>query len=187
MKYLLIVLLICYSPNAFSQDNMACQQFWEKLEALCGKSFQGKLIVPQDDPLFLGKPLIMHVRSCTENIIRIPFTVGEDRSRTWILTKKENRLELKHDHRNADGSPDRVSMYGGISSNEGKAGVQVFPADQHTASLIPAAASNVWWITLNDSVFTYNLSRVDTSRIFKIEFDLRKIIENPEAPWGWNE
>jgi len=187
MKKLLTTLMIFSSLNSFSQEKSELQKFWNRLETLCGKSFPGRLIVPENDAQFGGKTLIMHVRSCQENSIRIPFIVGEDRSRTWVLTKKENRLELKHDHRHHDGSPDKVSMYGGISSNEGKSNVQVFPADQQTANLIPAAASNVWWITLNDSVFTYNLSRVDTSRIFKIEFDLRKSIENPEAPWGWNE
>ena len=54
----------------------------------------------------------MHVRECSEDAIRIPFHVGEDRSRTWVVTRTANGLRLKHDHRHEDGSEelyDRVN------------------------------------------------------------------------------
>ena len=31
----------------------------------------------------------MHVRSCTPTEIRVPFHVGEDRSRTWVITRTD--------------------------------------------------------------------------------------------------
>src|SRR5690606_7850917 len=125
--------------------------------------------------------------ACERNSIRIPFFVGEDRSRTWALTLEDNRIELKHDHRHEDGSEDEITQYGGTASNSGLASLQVFPADEFTAELLPAAASNVWWIGLDEDRFSYSLKRIGTDRIFTVSFDLKNPIEAPEAPWGWQE
>jgi len=51
--------------------------------------------------------------------------------------------------------------------------------------MIPDAATNVWWITIDDSTFTYNLKRLGTDRIFKVVMDLTTPIETPAPPWGW--
>ncbi len=66
----------------------------------------------------------------------------------------------------------------------GLANIQFFPADQHTASLIPYASNNVWWVTIDKTSFTYNLRRIGTDRFFSVKFDLTKEIEIPSAPWG---
>ena len=63
----------------------------------------------------------------------------------------------------------------------------VFPADQETADLISYASTNVWWITLDETSFTYNLRRIGTDRLFTVRFDLTKPISTPSAPWGWEE
>jgi hypothetical protein len=162
-------------------------EFWNTLQALCGKSFEGQLELPENDDDFGGKQLVMHVRSCEGNIIKIPFFVGEDKSRTWVLTFEDDRIQLKHDHRHEDGSEDDVNMYGGKTTNSGQATIQSFPADQHTKTIIPAASTNIWWITLDDNQFTYNLRRLGTERVFRVSFDLTKTIETPEAPWGWED
>jgi len=60
----------------------------------------------------------MEVRSCTEEEIRIPFHVGEDRSRTWVLSRSDSGFRLVHDHRHEDGSADAITGYGG--SAEGR-------------------------------------------------------------------
>jgi len=161
--------------------------FWNKLQSLCGKAFEGTLELPENDADFGGKKLVMHVRSCDDNMIRIPFFVGDDKSRTWVLTFEEDRIQLKHDHRHEDGSEDAVNMYGGKTTNSGQATIQSFPADQHTKTIIPAASTNIWWITLDDNQFTYNLRRLGTERVFRVSFDLTKTIETPEAPWGWKD
>ncbi|HMS41218.1 MAG TPA: hypothetical protein PKE69_13390 [Pyrinomonadaceae bacterium] len=164
-------------------------KFWTQLEKLCGKAFGGTVEnAPADDTTFKGKTLVMHVRSCEKNRIRIPFFVGEDKSRTWVLTRQNDRILLKHDHRHEDGKPDAVTMYGGLTTNEGSATRQMFPADQETVRVIAAAAANVWWIDLmpNES-FSYNLRRVGTERFFSIKFDLKKEIPAPSAPWGWKD
>jgi hypothetical protein len=161
--------------------------FWYTLQSLCGKSFEGQLELPENDADFGGKKLVMHVRSCEDNVIRIPFFVGDDKSRTWVLTFEDDRIQLKHDHRHEDGSEDDVNMYGGKTTNSGQATIQTFPADQHTKTIIPAASTNIWWITLDDNQFTYNLRRLGTERVFRVSFDLTKTIETPEAPWGWKD
>src|SRR5690606_1879688 len=149
-------------------------------------AFEGQVVEALENDDFRGKKLVMHVRSCEKNVIKIPFFVGEDKSRTWVLTKKEGRIELKHDHRHEDGTEDEVTMYGGTASNHGLAELQVFPADQETADLLPLAASNVWWITLDENTFTYNLRRIGTDRYFSVSFDLSKPVATPAAPWEWD-
>jgi len=166
-------------------------EFWTNIQSLCGKAFQGRVIsAPENDTLFLGKKIVMHVRQCTDETIKIPLFVGEDKSRTWILNyNADNRLQLKHDHRHEDGTPDEITMYGGFTSNAGNGRVQYFPADQETAALLPAAVGNIWWIEINeDGTFTYNLRRVNTDRLFSISFNTNNPeAEAPDAPWGWKD
>ncbi|MEZ4796826.1 MAG: hypothetical protein R2785_06615 [Flavobacteriaceae bacterium] len=161
--------------------------FWNTLQSLCGNAYEGTLELPENDEDFGGKKLVMHVRSCEDNVIKIPFFVGDDKSRTWVLTFENDRIELKHDHRHEDGSEDEITMYGGTTTNSGQANIQLFPADQHTKMLIPVASTNTWWITIDDSKYTYNLRRLGTDRVFRVSFDLTKTIETPEAPWGWKD
>lgn len=164
--------------------------FWAELQKLCGKAFAGTVAAaPEDDTTFKGKALVMHVRACERNRIRIPFFVGDDRSRTWVLTRRANgRILLKHDHRHADGTPDKVTMYGGWTTNSGSAIRQMFPADQETTDLIPLAATNAWWIDLvPGDFFAYNLRRMGTERYFSIKFDLKTEIKAPAPPWGWKD
>lgn len=208
MRFLIVIICLCLtfsckqeSKDATSEvvEDVIIEQeiqvveakeaevFWNQLKTLCGKSFEGQLILPENDEDFGGKRLVMHVRSCEENRIRIPFFVGEDKSRTWVLTFKDGRIQLKHDHRHEDGSDDEITMYGGMTTNAGQATIQAFSADEETKKMIPAASTNVWWITLDNKAYTYNLRRLGTDRVFRVDFDLTKEIETPEAPWGWKD
>ena len=56
-----------------------------------------------------------------------------------------------------------------------------------TYNTIPNAAANVWWITLSETSFTYNLRRIGSDRLFTVHFDLTKTVTNPPAPWGWKD
>jgi len=187
-SYSLAILFVLVSFRICAQEKPANQIFWESLAAHCGKSYEGVVTTPisENDP-FAGKKLVMHVVDCGDGFIHIPFFVGEDKSRTWVLTMKDGLIKLKHDHRHEDGSPDKVTQYGGIASNTGMAGIQFFPADQETANLIPASATNVWWITLDETSFTYNLRRMGTDRFFSVKFDLTKEVESPGPAWGWEK
>jgi len=177
------------SAAAMAESNpVPSNQFWETLQTHCGNAYAGKLADGQDRPEFTGD-LVMHVKTCSDREIKIPFFVGDDLSRTWILTKDDhNLIQLKHDHRHEDGTEEDVNFYGGKSTNVGHANFQFFPADPATAMTIPDASSNVWWIELSAKEYSYNLNRLASDRApFRVEFDLTKTIETPKDPWGWEE
>lgn len=163
--------------------------FWKGLQLLEGKAFEGEIVsAPANDTLFSGKRLVMHVRSCTANTITIPFFVGTDSSRTWVFTLLSHSIQLKHDHRHSDGTPEELTMYGGKTTNSGSETLQIFPADQQTVDMLPGAVTNVWWIDFEPGVhYTYNLRRVNTDRLFSVRFDLSKEIDVPGKPWGWKD
>lgn len=161
------------------------ESFWTALHGLCGRAFAGTVReAPPSDTTFANQELIMHVRQCRDDEIRIPFHVGTNRSRTWIVSRTDTGLRLKHDHRHEDGSEDAVTQYGGDTRDAGTAERQEFPADLHTASLIPAAATNVWTMEVQPAgSFTYALRREGTDRRFRIEFDLTRNVAAPPPPW----
>lgn len=160
--------------------------FWASLQSLCDQAFAGTLeeVSPPDDS-FEGQAMVMHVRECTDDVIRVPFFVGEDRSRTWVFSRTGDGLRLKHDHRHEDGTEDEVTQYGGDTEGPGTGTTQEFHADEHTVELIPAAATNVWTVTLEPGLlYSYALRREGTDRRFRVVFDLTRPIEAPPAPWG---
>jgi hypothetical protein len=192
--YLLLLALITLSCSTVKKtmpvaQSNSQQQYWTALQSLCGKAYEGAVVeAPANDTAFRNKTLVMHVRSCDDKIIRIPFFAGSDRSRTWLLTRDDNGLMLKHDHRHPDGTADSVTQYGGRTANSGSATLQVFAADQQTVNILPAAVGNVWWIeVVPGSYMTYNLRRVGTDRLFIVRFDLTKEVPAPAAPWGWGK
>ena len=163
--------------------------FWRALQPLCGKAFAGRLVegTEPSDASMRDKELVMHVRHCSASEIRIPFHVGEDRSRTWVLRRTADGFTLKHDHRHEDGSEDRITQYGGGTRivTAGSTALD-FHADAHTAALIPAAATNVWTLAVDEGArtFSYALRREATARRFRVEFDLTREVPPPPPPWG---
>lgn len=183
----LALLGACASIPATSGGLPAEQRaFWSALRQHCGRAYEGRLTQGNaSDTAFAGKTLTMHVRGCTDDEVRIPFHLGEDRSRTWVITRTAAGLRLKHDHRHRDGTEDRVTQYGGDTRGPGTAASQEFPADAFTASLIPAAATNVWTVeVVPGERFAYALRREGTGRRFRVEFDLARPVAPPPAPWG---
>ena len=150
--------------------------FFNSLSALCGETFEGEMTFPtQGQDSFAGKVLVAKIDACSETEIRVPFHVGLDKSRTWIISKTEQGLQLKHDHRYENNTPHKINMYGGVSDSGGSALSQSFYADDHTKSIIPAASTNVWSITLNQQGTTliYYLERHNAPR-FKAVLKRRK-------------
>jgi hypothetical protein len=163
--------------------------FWQELSSLCGKAFEGRVVegTAPGDAAFASQRLVMHVRECDAQQLRIPFHVGDNRSRTWVITRlPDGKLRLKHDHRHADGSEDAVTQYGGDTATASSATLQDFPADAYTARLIPAAATNIWTVgvSADGTRFTYALRREAEGRRFRVEFDLTRPIAAPPPPWG---
>lgn len=163
--------------------------FFDAIKVHCGKAYSGKVTVdnaPSD--AFTNKPLVMFVRKCSDAELQVPFYVGDDASRTWIITKTGSGLSLKHDHRHQDGSMDKLTMYGGHTIDAGYNQVQSFPADQYSkelfvASGIPQSVTNTWQMYIYPEKFSYRLVR--QGREFRVDFDLSKPIKQPSAPWGY--
>lgn len=191
----LLRVLVTTAPLTLAACAPAAQSdpdLFERLSAYCGQAFEGAVTSEDErDADFASERLVMHVRECGETELRVPFHVGEDRSRTWVITRlAEGGLRLKHDHRHEDGSEDVLTQYGGDTI--GAAGVirADFPADAESQALferegIPVSMANVWSITLSEDSFIYALDRPD--RHFAVEFDLTEPVETPPAPWGAEE
>jgi hypothetical protein len=168
MKYL--ILLVISITLLSSCQHRKQQSFFDMLSQYCGDRYYGKTVFP-DDPNhdFAGKTLIMDIKHCSDNEIRIPFQVGEDTSRTWLISKTDKGLLLKHDHRHADGTPDEITMYGGYANKLSTNRQVHFAADKHTADLLPEASTNVWILSIDQpftsaTTFTYYLERHDKPR-----------------------
>jgi len=173
-----------WTVNAWAQEKSKAKVFLEQFAHLEGKYFEGKIIAgSKEGDGFTGKKLLMQVLSYEDRQVKIPFYVGDDKSRTWILTFSNEALELKHDHRHEDGTPDKVTYYGGTATNSGSDTIQIFPADVETCQLIDFACQNVWWITMDGKKYTYNLRRIGSDRLFSVEFDLTKPVESDFQPW----
>ena len=185
------LLLLLSVPVVAAERPVPADAFMAALAHLCGQAFAGRITanepVAGSDP-FEGKALVMHVRECRDGEIRVPFHVGEDRSRTWVITRTRSGLRLKHDHRHEDGSPDVLTMYGGDTPGAGSAERQEFPADAGSKALferegLAASVGNVWAIEIHpDRRYVYELAR--PGRLFRVEFDLTQPVAAPPAPWG---
>jgi hypothetical protein len=186
-RHIVVIALMCagalllWDPpqegSAASTQAKLQRAFFENLKKLCGQRFEGETAFPPDkDHPLAGKKLVMFVETCRQKEIRIPFLVGEDKSRTWILTVTNEGLLFKHDHRHADGTPDKITMYGGLAAPNGTQYMQSFPADAATAKLIPEAATNVWTLQIipEKKQFMYYLERNREPR-YKALFNLKAL------------
>lgn len=154
--------------------------FLARLNALCGQKFEGRVVSTDSaDSTFSSSRLVMHVRDCAADEVGIPFDVGEDRSRRWIVTRTETGLRLKHDHRDAQGVIHGYHMYGGDTAETGTAGRQEFPVDQESIDQFIAggaevSTTNIWAVEVHPGrVFAYELRR-PSGRFFRVEFDLTR-------------
>lgn len=179
-----VTAVACSKPAA--TPSSPADDFLAALRSHCGNAYEGTVINPQpNDADMLGETLVMHVRECGDTV-RVPFHVGEDRSRTWVFTRTAEGVRLKHDHRHEDGSEDEVTQYGGDSRDTGTASMMQFAADEYTGNLLPISARNVWTVEITSTQYIYDLQREDDSgRHFRVEFDLTRPVDPPPAPWGY--
>lgn len=197
MKKIITIIATCTILSACSSEPKGPQDiFFDKLLSHCGQSYGGKLV--SDDRLdkaMAGKAMAINFTACTDTQVRIPFHIerspGEwDRSRTWVITRTENGLRLKHDHRHEDGSADKVTQYGGDTPDAGTGDFQSFPADQESKDMfsknsLTTSSTNIWSIAITDgenAQYSYQMERIN--RKFRVEFDLSKPIATPPPAWG---
>lgn len=191
----ILILGLASTAQAQSEPELApADAFLARIAQHCGQAFEGRIIAntptsATPDP-FEGKKLVMHVRECGERELRVPFHVGDDHSRTWVLTRTESGIRLKHDHRHEDGSDDAVTMYGGDTADAGTEQRQSFPVDAESVSMferegLNASVINVWAMEIEPNTrFLYELARPGSDRLFRVEFDLTRPVDAPPPPWG---
>jgi hypothetical protein len=172
-------------------DNAALsaqQAFIQAFRPFCGKAFAARIVQDSAPSPAWQQPLVVHIRDCEDGIVRMPLHVGEDRSRTWVLTQHEGYLDFQHIHLHEDGSPDAVSPYGGRTLDEGSADSQAFPADTASKALFLAnglepSMANTWTLSFPGAQsLSYTLSR--PGRIFEVQVDLSQAVPLPPPAWG---
>lgn len=148
------------------------------LHSMCGRAYEGRVVTNDAaDADFRGKRLVMQV-DCANDVVRMPFWVGDDRSRTWVITHTRTGLRLKHDHRHTDGTEDVLSQYGGDTISAGTETRQEFPVDPFSKDLFTrqgrtVSNTNVWAMEVQPGqMFAYELRR--PGRHFRVEFDLTR-------------
>lgn len=177
-------------PLANDDETTAFHLFFDALAQQCGNAYPGGLTLepPGDEMLTGTELLIVHFRECSENQLKLPFHIELeeeqewDRSRTWIFTKHEDGLEIRHDHRKPDGSEDEFTMYGGFSVGDGSALRQEFQSVERTEE---TGIFRGWRIEIEPGVrYTYGTIRGDQWS-WRVDFDLSEpLVELPPAPWG---
>lgn len=184
----------CVSGTALAgqEPESAAASFWSQLSQHCGQAFEGRRVIARDDrpDLLQGdERLIVHFRSCTDDVLALPFHIGMtdgswDRSRTWLYSWHGEQLELRHDHRLPSGEPDHegYTMYGGVSIEQGTAEVQRFLYTKRTADDGSALG---WQIEIVPGErYTYGNFRGE-DWTWRLDFDLSQpLAEVPPAPWG---
>ncbi len=163
-------------------------EFWARWTAHCGNAYRGQLsdATPHYRPGLEGRELVMHVLECDEDRIHAAFHVDDDRSRNWILTRTGGTIRLKHDHRHEDGTEDVITQYGGDAPVPGLATRQIFPADAHTAGILPDRADNFWFFDfVNENTLQYGVHWPRFGHSIRIEFDLSAPVAAPPRPWGY--
>ena len=183
---ILLVLAGCRGDGAATPS----AEYFERLTQLCdGQAYAGRLVSNDEaDADFQNIEMSIGPASCTGLVVRIPFRVGEDRSRTWEITRTTDGIRLQHDHRHRDGTEDVLTQYGGDSDSNITSSRHDYPADQETKDLfvregIEVSTQNTWSVEIEPGeVFAYQMSR--PNRLFRVEFDLTEPTTLPPPPWG---
>lgn len=154
--------------------------FWNRLRALCESAAAGQVlqIPPGDTQLEMGARLVVHFWECGETELRFPLHVDANRSRTWVFIRHADHLELRHDHRNEDGTEQATTWYGATTVAEGSAERQEFVT-------VRGETSGGWAVEIVPGQrFTYGTIRNGAWR-HHLEFDLSSPVPTPPRHWGF--
>jgi hypothetical protein len=178
-RALLLLATTTLAACATTTPEEPADEFMASLNRLCGQTHEGRLVTTDPaDADFAGKKLVMGPVACNGNEVQIPFAVGDNRTRTWVITRTNVGVRLKHIHRHADGTEDKVSRYGGDTTTAGSETRQEFPADEFSklifrANKLDRSVDNVWAVEAAPGKhFAYELRR--PNRFFRVEFPLAR-------------
>lgn len=193
MRILAAYGFLVFSAPALADTQVALPEeqraFWERMQSLCGQAFAGQVadVTEYYREALVGRELIAHGVACEDERIHVALHVDGNRSRNWILTIVDGTIRLKHDHRHADGTEEAISQYGGDAPVPGLPQRQIFPADAHTADILPARADNFWFMDfVDENTFEYGVHWPKYGHSVRLSFDLSRPVEAPPAPWGFD-
>ena len=190
MKYSVLLLLSIAILGACSQRQNKKDEitqtpnnqveFFKHFKKLEGRRYAGKeIFIAEGKDSWAALELEIYVREYTDTIIYIPFRVGDNKSRPWmIIMEKGNKLRFRHDHRHEDGTPEDLNLYGGYATEEGTSIKQFFPADEFTCKMLDRIRDNEWIVEFSEDLtkFYYSL-RKKGELIITVEFDLSTPVE----------
>jgi hypothetical protein len=188
-----LLLTGCAQPNEAerTQDEAEVNvydAFLDQFRQHCGNAYAGRLTLepPGDTMLDGDELLIVHFRECEEDQLKLPFHIERldgtwDRSRTWIFTRTETGLDIRHDHRKPDGTEDDFTMYGGPSHGVPTENVMEFISHERTEE---TGQYRGWRIIIEPGErYVYGTFR-DGEWSWRVDFDLTAPVDEPPAPWG---
>jgi hypothetical protein len=168
------------AETAATEIDPVHQEFFANLSQLCGETLVGDGVYPDDpDHPLVDTGLRNYISECTDDLVRIELyrNGGEYWHGAWVLEKRPQGFHLFHDHLGEERTEEDLNGashgYGGYANQDGTPTRQYFPADQVTAEMIPAAATNVWMMEmdLDAGTFVYSLERNQEPR-FRAEMEL---------------
>lgn len=185
MKHFFYLLFIpvfmygCSGEEGVNGQSSAHDTFFSNLSEQCGFMYSGSSTFPEDEehPL-VGTELRIEINDCSDTHVRMELIRdGDYWHGAWVVEKRDEGLHLYHDHlgdvRTTDDLGDEdYHGYGGYADDSGGPLVQYFPADEVTAEMIPAAATNVWMISIlpDENQLIYYLERNEIPR-FRAVFE----------------
>ncbi len=181
MKYLIPIFTTLFLVACTDSQNHQ-ENFMTNYQDYCGNAYEGNATITEigGGEAFAEARLVMVLESCEDDMVRIPFFVDDDRSRTWILQMKDGNLHLSHDHRYEDGTEHEANFYGGFADDRGTTLLQYFPADERTIEERAGRSINTWSkeFGLAELNYYYRLYLNDELR-FEAVFDLSNPLPIP--------
>ena len=172
--------------TTMEDDEAVHAEFLGNLAAQCEDAFRGEVLdAPEGDPYFAeGDELVMHVRECSEEEVRIPVHAGDDHSRTWIFTRTGGGVDLRHDHRYEDGTPEENNFYGAFARADEPAEEALsgnwheFRREDEDGEL------RGWAVEIEPGERYVYGTRRDGEWRHQFAFDLSEPVDPPPDPWG---
>lgn len=158
----------------FSLEDSNHQAFVANLARYCGQSFAGRQVfLAEGRQSWADRIMVINFSHCEEGQINVQFHMDEDRSRTWMFLQEEGRLRFRHDHRNPDGTPEDVSLYGGYADSMGTPFTQNFPADAFTCEQYPTSCNATWTVSISPDLATFSYQLKNFGELlFQADFNL---------------
>lgn len=160
--------------------------FLARLGDRCGQAFEGVVVkAPETDAAFKpGNALVMHIRECRPQEVRVPIWMGTDASRTFVFTETPAGLDVRHDHRRSDGRAEPNTYYGGLAAHPPVAQEPPSATRQEFKRIDDEGVNTGWVAVLEENRFVYGTQR-DGEWRHHFVFDLAQPVPVPGDPWGF--